>query len=385
MLRHLRFVPALVLASAVLAQPVAAPPAPQTAVAPADRAAAVRELVRREVEKQQIVGLSVAVARNGAIVVEEHAGFEDREAAIPAGPSTMYRWASISKPVTAVAAMQQVEAGRLDLDADVRSFVPEFDEKPFIITPRQLLSHQGGIVHYNNGKVIAQPRPQTPENPYEDVVVAIGTFDASPLINEPGTKYSYTTHGYLLLGAAVERAAGEKFWPVVRERIAKPAGMTTFQPDYQWVKIDHRAVGYRKARNGDVVRSTDTDVSWKLAGGGFISNTADVARFGIALMENSLVSAESFAAMSTKQKLKDGTETDYGLGLNIGIVNRQHAVWHSGSQEKASTYLLMIPRERLCVAVMCNTEGTALADLTRRILRTWMTTNSTDAPADAEP
>jgi serine beta-lactamase-like protein LACTB, mitochondrial len=337
-----------------------------------DRSAKVRMLVAAEVDAQKLVAISFAVAQEGKIVLEEHLGFENREAGIATSPHTMYRWASISKPVTAIAAMQLAETGKLNLDVDVRTLVPEFPEKPWTVTPRGLLCHQGGIVHYSNGEVIKLPRPTTPENPYEDVILALGTFKESPLVCEPGTKYSYTTHGYMLLGAAVERATGAKFWPLVRETIAQPAGMTSFRPDYQWEAIEHRAVGYEKNNEGQMVRSTDTDVSWKLAGGGFISTVGDLSRFSIALLDNKLVTPETLAEMSTKQNLKSGETTNYGLGLNVGKLADKAIIFHSGSQEKTATFLLMVPGDRLSVAVMCNTEGASLGSLTRAIAREWL-------------
>ncbi len=367
----------LILASPSAAQPAAPQPQLRTAAVAPDRAGAVRALAARELEAQKLVALSIVVAQDGAIVLEEHLGFEDREAGVPAAPRTMYRWASISKPVTAVAAMQLVQDAKLDLDADVRTLVPEFPEKPWKVTPRQLLCHQGGVVHYNNGQVIKSPLPAAPEHPYEDVIVALGAFKESPLLAEPGTKYSYTTHGYMLLGAAVERAAGVKFWLLIRDRIAVPAGMTTFRPDYQWEKIEHRAVGYKKDKEGEVVRSIDTDVSWKLPGGGFISTAGDLSRFSIALMGGKLVTPETFRMMQTPQPLKDGEPTSYGVGLDLGQVAGKPAAWHAGSQEKAATYLLMLTGERFSVAVMCSTEGASLGGLSRAITMEWL---GIDAP-----
>ena len=342
---------------------------PETAAAPipAFSEQTVDAFIEAAIREQQIVGISVAVAKEGKIVLERHYGFEHRENKVPAGPQTMYRWASISKPVTAVAAMQLVEAGKLDLEADVRTIVPACPEKPWGITVRQLLCHQGGIVHYSNGTVTALPVPASPPNPYQDVVLALDTFKMSPLVCEPGTKYSYTTHGYMLAGAAVQLAGGDSFWNQVRTRIAEPAGMTSFRPDYQWEQIPNRTRGYRKIA-GVVVPSTDTDVSWKLAGGGFISTVGDLSRFSIALMDNTLLKAESFAAMRKRQTLRDGTRTDYGLGLRIGRLGRTATCLHSGSQEKTSTFLLMAPASKASVAIMCNTEDTELGGLARDIL-----------------
>jgi serine beta-lactamase-like protein LACTB len=377
----LRIIAALLLGltPATLGQVVEAPRT-RLVVPEVDRAAAVQAIALREVQTQQLVGLSVAVAKDGEVLVESHLGYQDREARITVGEQTMYRWASISKPVTAVAAMQLAEAGKLDLDADVRTLVPEFPEKPWPVTTRQLLCHQGGIVHYSNGTVVVTPLTETVVNPYQDVILALCRFKESPLVNEPATAFSYSTHGYILASAVVERAADEKFWPFVRDRVAKPSGMSSFRPDYQWEQIEHRAVGYRKGRDSEIVRSTDTDVSWKLGGGGFISTVGDLSRFSIALMDNRLVKQRTFVDMCTGQKLKSGESTDYGLGLGVGRINGKLMATHSGGQEKAATYLLMVPTERLSIAVMCNTEGASLAEMSRELARMWLGGGDDRAP-----
>jgi CubicO group peptidase (beta-lactamase class C family) len=336
--------------------------------------ASVAERVEREMAAQKIVGLAVGIARGQKVILTGAYGFEDREAGVKASDETMFRWASVSKPMTAVVAMQLAEAGKLDLDADVRTLVPEFSEKPSKITSRQLLTHQGGIVHYSNGPVIKTERDYGVDHPFEDVVVALDMFKDSPLVCEPGSKHSYTTHGYMLLGAVVQRAAGEEFAALVHRRIAEPMGMTTLRPDYQWEAIPHRAKGYRRGKDGEIVPSTDTDVSWKLAGGGWISSAGDMARFGSGMLGTKLVSADTRAQMWTAQPTRDGVETDYGLGFGVRERDGRLEISHSGAQEKAATFLLILPEPSgdeggVVVAVMCNTEGSKLDGLSRDLAR----------------
>jgi serine beta-lactamase-like protein LACTB, mitochondrial len=145
--------------------------------------------------------------------------------------------------------------------------------------------------------------------------------------------------------------------------------MTTFQPDYQWIDIPHSAVGYKKNAAGDYVKSTDTDVSWKLGGGGFISTVTDMALFGQGLLTGKLLDDATRAQMWTRQKTRDGIETGYGLGFSIHIENGQRRVEHSGAQEKAATHLLLLPDQNLVIAAMSNTEGVRLGALTHDLAR----------------
>ena len=316
---------------------------------------AVNCAFRSEVKRQQIVGAAVAVIRNGQIVHRCCYGFEDREACIPVNSKTLFRWASISKTLTAVAAMQLVEQGKLDLDADVRSYVNEFPDKGVRITPRQLLCHQGGIIHYRNGEVIKTRRNYKKPHPFENVIVALDRFKESPLIAAPGEKYSYSTHGFMLLSAVVERAGQEIFADQIRRRIVEPLGMKTLQPDYQWKTIPHRTIGYRK-KKGKIVRSIDDDVSWKLGGGGFLSNIDDLARWAVGLIHGRLIDKSTETSMWTVQKTSDGRPTPVGLGFFIKSRQGVLEVSHGGAQHKTRTRLVIWPREGRGIVVMCNSE-----------------------------
>lgn len=339
----------LVALSIVLALPLSTR-AQAPDIAPlADKAA------REQFEKQKLVGLGVAVVHDGKIVFQKGYGHADQEKNLSVDPAkTLFRWASCSKPLTAVAALQLVEAGKLDLDKDIREYVPEFPDKGVAITTRQLLGHQAGIVHYTNGKVITPMRDYESKNPFEDVILSLDTFKESPLVNQPGEKFSYTTHGYILLSAVVQKAGKEKFIDQVNTRILKPLGTTTLQPDYQWKDIPNRAVGYRRA-NEKVVTDEDADVSWKLGGGGFLSSTEDMAKFAAGLVNRKLVSEKTEAMMWQPQMLKNGEATNYGLGFSFGKTQGGHAwIGHSGSQEKTRTMIMLVPKTKTAVVVLSN-------------------------------
>ena len=346
------------------------------------------EAARAEMGRQQIVGLAVGVIQESRISYLKGYGWSDREKRIPVSRKTMFRWASISKSLTALAAMQLWEKGQLKLDGDVRQYVPEFPDKAQRITPRQLLSHQGGIVHYSNGPVVVTLRQYDQPNPFESVLLAVDTFKESPLVNLPGQKYAYTTHGFILLSAALERAGKQKFAHQVRDRIARPLGMETLQPDYQWIDIPNRTIGYRKRQNKIVV-SSNTDVSWKLGGGGYISNIDDLAKMGEGLIEGKLVKPETLKLMWTPRKTSTGKQTSYGLGFrqwnfvdgrlqgsstNISgselkdkITTR--LIGHSGSQEKTKTLLVLEPSRKFGMALMSNSEHTKIYEAAEALLK----------------
>lgn len=328
---------------------------------PYARAERVDRLVRAEVDRQEIVGLAVVVIDGGEVAWAKGYGYADREKGVRVDPAaTQFRWASISKSVTAVAALQLVEKGRLDLDADVRTYVPEFPDKGVKITSRDLLRHQAGIVHYTNGPVVRTEKRYDDPHPFADVVVALDRFKDSPLVNAPGERFSYTTHGFILLSAVVERAGTQRFADQVRARIAGPLGMADFRPDYAWEDIPRRAVGYTR-RDGRVVprpAEEDEDVSWKLGGGGFTSPATDLADFGVGLIRRRLVSEETERLMWTVNKPADPKGAKpYGLGFFvIDLPGGGKLVGHDGSQSKTRTALLLDPAHKQGIALMTNSE-----------------------------
>ncbi len=327
---------------------LAAPAAAQSPLSSAvDRAA------KAEMDRQKLVGLAVGVVVDGKVAYLQGYGLADREAKAAVDPKgTQFRWASCSKPVTAV---------------------PDFPDKGTTITARQLLCHQAGIVHYSNGKVVRTERKYDTPHPFESVVVALDTFKESPLVAKPGEKYAYTTHGYILLSAVVERAGKKPFAEQVADRIARPLDMRSFRPDYQWEAIPRRAVGYRKGKGDAIARRPDAqapDVSWKLGGGGFTSTVEDFAKFAAGLASRKLVSAKTEAAMWTPQKTADGTPTSYGLGFTTPVTKAGTVVrvGHNGAQEKTRTAFLIEPAARRAVVVMTNSEYADADEVARKVL-----------------
>jgi serine beta-lactamase-like protein LACTB len=328
-----------------------------------ERIGEIEKAITEEMSRQGIPALSVSVATGGEWRWSNGYGYSDVENNVPAKASTAYRLGSISKPITAVAAMQLYEKGRLDLDAPVQKYVPSFPQKPWPISTRQLLSHLGGIRHYNSEDEVNSTRR------YLNLSDPLAIFQRDPLVAEPGTRYNYTTYGYVLLGAAVEAAAGARFMDYLRDNIFTPAGMTRIAADDVHAIIPNRARGYRRYATGQLENCALADTSNKLPGGGMISTVDDLTRFALAIRQGKLVKPETAALMFTRQKLRDGSETPYGLGWNVGRFDGRQLVLHTGGQQGTSTVLAMLPREGVVVALMCNLERGGLVPLGQRIAR----------------
>lgn len=304
--------------------------------------------VKNEMEAQALVGVAIGIIRDGRIVYIQAYGEADREKRTPYTAGTVTNWASNSKPLVAVLAMQLVEKGLLDLDADVREYVPEFPDKKAKITCRHILSHQSGIPHYRNGRIVPTERKYSEANPFMNPIHSLDKFNGSPLIFEPGEKVSYSSYAYILLSAVIQKSGRKPFREQVTERITNPLKLESFEWDTGDGKTTW-STGYSKIM-GNVVRSPEEANDWKHGAGGFKSNIRDFARWAQALVNHELVGKTAERQMWTMQPLRDKSATSWGLGFTV----KGKEVSHNGSQGETKTRLVLVPEERRGLVVMSN-------------------------------
>jgi len=291
----------------------------------------------------------------------------DLENSVPATSRTLYRLGSVSKPLTATAALQLWERGKIDLDAPVQKYCPAFPQKEWPITTRELLGHLGGIRHYKSD---SQDDPEIGNTKHFDALTdGIKFFANDPLIAKPGTKFHYSTMGYTLVGCAIEGASGEKFVDYVRENVFLPAGMTETQADNLIAIIPHRTRYYSKNKSGAVVNADLLDSSYKIPGGGLISSADDMARFEIAILNDALIKRTTRDIMWTPQKTADGSQSGYALGWGTSVREGIFEVGHNGSQQGASTSIRIALDKRDGVVVLVNMDEADASELAGQLLK----------------
>jgi CubicO group peptidase (beta-lactamase class C family) len=325
-------------------------------------AAKVRELeayVERTMAEQQITGMSMAIV-HGDFRWSRGFGFADLENRVPATAESSYRMGSVSKPMTAVAVLKLADEGKIDLDAEVQKYVPYFPRKPYPVTIRQLLSHQGGISHYRDYQ--KEGRIKEPMNTRE----AIAIFADFDLVNEPGTKYSYTSYGYNLLGAVVEEVSKQPFGTYMTENVWKPLGMNATRMDDPRAIILYRVDGY-VLEEGKLRRSEYVDISSRFGGGGSRSTVNDMVRLFEGLSEGKVLKPATREMAWTRQPTRDGKLTDYGLGFGIDDYNGQPVIVHTGAQQETRTALVMIPGSKFVFALATNFENAQLKPLLDKV------------------
>src|SRR6266550_277966 len=326
---------------------------------PADKTVKIDAAITALMASKHIPGLSVAIVSDNQLRWQSGYGMADLENSVPAKAATVYRTASVAKPITAVAVMQLVEKGKLDLDVPIQKYVPTFPTKPWPITTRQLLGHLSGIRNYKQNEF---PNQADSTRFYSSLTEALSMFKDDPLDFEPGTKYSYTTYGYTLLGTVIEGASRMSYVDYMRENVFRPAKMNHTQADNVYDLIPNRARGYHPRVYGKFdgnLRNADlADTSYKIPAGGFVSTVEDLANFAIAVQNGVLIMKETFEQMSTPQKTREGKATAYGLGWYLdGVGDRKGLVWHGGVQPGVTNMLFILPKERFALVILTNLEG----------------------------
>ena len=329
------------------AGPVATQTAPQ-------QAPAINGLVTSYVSDHHVPGLSVAVIDRGRVILTQGYGLADVENTVPATADTVYRIASISKSITATAAMKLVAAGKLDLDAPIQRYCPDFPKKPWPITARELLSHQSGIRDYRNEEESINTRH------YTSIKEALTQFAGDPLEFEPGTEMQYTSYGYIVLGCVIEGASGTSYDRYMHLAIFEPAQMPATRLDDVFAIIPHRARGYRVSASGELQNSVFVDVSSKPPGSGINSSARDMGNFVAALYSAGLVPNAVLDQMLTPATTRDKKPTIYGLGFfrggPIGRYRGLQEAGHGGEQQGVSSVLYLLPERQFGVVILSNLE-----------------------------
>ena len=295
--------------------------------------------------------LTAAVAVDGRLVWSEGRGWADVDSKRPATAATRFRIYSTSKSITAALAMRLAEEKQVDLDAPVSRYLPDLPAALSSVTLRQLLLHRGGVRHYREGEWLSVSRDRC-----TTARDALRPFINDPLIAPPDTKYNYSSFGYVLASAVLEAAASRPFYDLLADEILAPAGMKSTAVEYRASAL---AQPYDKDGSGVSV-AVNADNSCKFGAGGLVGTSEDLVRFGVALLDGRLVSAESLSAMLNGQPTAPG-RPDYGLGFTLENDPRIGAfATHSGGALGGRSFLLMSRDRRIVVALAGNLEGSSL-------------------------
>ena len=316
-----------------------------------------RQIVRAGLTEQNLPGLSVAVGVGGDIVWAEGFGWADLENRVPVAPDTRFRIGTASTALTSAAVGLLLEKGRLKLDDEIQTYVPEFPEKQWPVTLRQLMGHLAGV--RNDGGDEGPLFSEHCERPVE----GLQHFAERSLLFEPGTQYRYSSYGWILVSAAVEAAADEPFLTFMRKQIFEPLGMDDTRADSATEPIPDRATFYfprfaADPRYGPHLMR-EIDYSCYAGSSAFLSTPSDLVRFGMAINSGKLLQPATVQLLQTSQRLASGQETGYGLGWDLETValagEQTRVVGHDGESLGGMVASFMtFPEHGIVVAVTSN-------------------------------
>jgi CubicO group peptidase (beta-lactamase class C family) len=344
-------------------EPIApGPPATQ-----ADADSAFVDALRARLEAATQTGAfsgAVLVARDGGTLFEGAYGLADRERGVPNTPLTQFRVGSMNKMLTAVAALQLVQAGTLRLDAPLGTYLPDYPnaEVASKVTPHHLLTHTGGTGDIFGPEFTAHRSELRTTGDY------LRLYGTRGLRFAPGAQWEYSNYGFMLLGAVIERVGGTSYYDHVAARVHAPAGMTATGSAPEDSLVPGRAVGYtRQLVSGALVSNAPTLPYRGTPAGGGYSTVGDFARFAAALREHRLLDP-AHTTLLLSGKVAVGPGVQYAYGFMDRVVGGRRFVGHSGGAAGMNGELAFEPNGGYVVVVLSNLDPPAAGQVAAFIL-----------------
>lgn len=303
-------------------------------------------LLQKLIEEKKIPGLSITVLQKGKTIFQKGYGYANLEEKKLIDPEkTQFRIASVSKPIAATALAHMVADGIIDLDASFYRYVPYYPKKEWDFTIRQLASHTAGIRGYN-GVEYGLNKPYS-------IKESIAIFQDDPLLFKPGTDYLYNSFDWVLVSLAMQEASGIPFEEYVKEKVLIPLSLQNTIAEIQGNKYPNVTSFYVKSRLG-FREAIPVNNYYKLAGGGFLSTTADIASFGQVFLEKRILKEEVLNQFLTSRIIND-KPTYYGLGWQVSLdKNGRDYYGHVGNGVGGYSNFYVYLKEQMVFSILTN-------------------------------
>ena len=303
-----------------------------------------KKIAKKFLRQQKIPGMSISVSQNDKLIWSQGFGYANKKIKIAVKPDkTLFRIASISKSITALALSNLVDNEIIDLDKSIYSYLPSYPKKKYDFTVKQLGGHLAGIRHYRGNEFTI--------NKKMTISQGVNLFKNDSLLFEPSTQYSYNTFGYVLLSEIIQKASKIDFNNFIERTIFKPLEMYNTTQENSEVYYPNKTNFYKTKRKLSIPVANE----YKVAGGGFLSTSEDLIKFGKEIISPKTVSKEAVSKITMSQKLKSGKITGYGIGFSVSKTKKNTPkYYHTGGGVGASTMLLIYPKESLVISILTN-------------------------------
>ncbi len=329
-----------------------------------DSAASEREIFARvdayaaaEMHAEKIPGLALAVVQDGKIVKAQGYGLANIELDVPVKPETIFQTGSVGKQFTATSVMMLVEDGKIRLDDPISKYLPGTPAAWDRITVRNLLTHTSGIPDYESDSLTKKGAAFIDLRRDYTEAELLRRFEGLPLDFPPGSKWSYSNTGYVVLGILIHKVTGKFYGDVLQERIFRPLEMTSTRIISEADIIPNRAAGYRLT-NGDIKNQEWVSPMLNTtADGALYTNVLDMAKWDSALYTEKLLKKGSLDRMWTPVRLNDGKAAEYGFGWEVTKVNGHRLIEHGGAWQGFTTQISRYVDDKFTVIVLTNLDS----------------------------
>jgi CubicO group peptidase (beta-lactamase class C family) len=322
---------------------------------PSDIMARVDDVVRTEMQRQNVPGVALGIVRKGDVIAAKGYGDANVELNVPVTAETIFQSGSVGKQFTATAVMLQVEDGKLALDDSITKYFTDAPSSWRPITVRRLLTHTSGIPDYESqvsssgdgAKVIDYWRDYTEE---EMTKIAY----SMPLAFAPGSRWSYSNTNYVLLGILVHKVSGRFYGDVLKDRVFTPLGMKTARIISEADIVPHRAAGYRLV-TGELKNQEWVSPSLNsTADGSLYLSMLDFIAWDRGLRAHAILKPQSWAQVYTPVVLNSGKTYPYGFGWNVDESQGRPWYHHGGSWQGFRTYISRYLGDDITIVVLTN-------------------------------
>jgi CubicO group peptidase (beta-lactamase class C family) len=349
---------------------------------PADLQQKVDRMAQATLEQTGVPSASLAVVKDGQIVYTHAYGQSRLGAESGAGeaaePAMRYSIGSISKQFTAASILLLEQQGKLSLNDPVGKYLPDLT-RANEVTIRMVLSHTSGYQDYWPEDYLMPPMslPTTAQH-------ILDTWGKKALDFDPGTKWQYSNTNYVIAGRIVEMVSGEPLMEFLQEHVFKPLDMKeVWNSDAR--KLDKPdAEGYIRYALGPLRPAPKEGRGWMFAAGELAMPAYDLAQWDISIMNRSLLEPKSYDEMFDSVKLKDGTDSHYGLGLFVDKMQGHLYYEHTGEVSGFTAENMVFPQEKLAIAVLTNQDAARAGSLLGRALAPLLLGIAPEGPTAAE-
>ena len=314
--------------------------------------AAIDSVVTAPIKAGKLAGASVAVVRGNDTLVLKGYGFADLELDVPTPPNSSYEIGSVTKQFTAVGIMQLAEQGKVDLDADVTKYLPDYPTQGHRISVRRLLDHTSGI---KGATEIPEFRTISMSDVPRDSLIKV--FAAKPFDFAPGDQQTYNNSAYMLAGLIVEKVSGLSYADYVQKHLFDRAGMSSSYYCSERKVRKNRAHGYDTDSTGLVLKGYVMH-KWPYAAGSLCSTAGDLVAWSQALHKSDrIVNRDTYRDVIAPGTLNDGTKIRYAAGFSLVDIAGRRAISHGGDITGFASFAAYLPDDDLTIVALFNSQG----------------------------